>query len=117
MKVLRKTNSNRKLRIEALEDKRLLTIVWANEFDATPALSPDFDEEYGADEIYARAIVNRAIDDWNSVIIDQDWDNDGDPDTNDVFNLTVLAENIAGRGLTNITSVTAPVAGQRRAER
>ncbi len=83
--------TNRRLRIEQLEDKRLLAIVWANEFGAN-----DFGATYGANEIFARETVNRAIDDWNSVLTSFNYaeDNDADPNNNlnDEFQLTVFAE-------------------------
>jgi len=93
-----KGNTNRRLRIEQLEDKRLLTIVWANEFGTN-----DFDTEYGADEVIARTIVNRAIDDWNSVLTSFNYaeDNDANPSNNlnDEFQLNVLAIDLVDPGV------------------
>ncbi len=60
----------KRLRFEQLEEKRLLAITWANQF-GTGADDPVFNLEYGANEVIARALVNRAIDDWNKVILDQ----------------------------------------------
>ncbi len=101
---------SKRLRFEQLEDKRLLAIVWANEFD-TGLNDPSFDNEYLADEVVARSIVNRAIDDWNAVITDQDFDNDNNPATND-FQLNVLADTIGGRGATGDFDFTTGGAGQ-----
>ena len=92
----RSTASSKRLRLEQLEDKRLLAIVWANEF-GTGLNDPDFDDEYLADEFIARAIVNRAIDDWNAVVTDQNFDNDNNDETND-FQLNVFADDL-GDGL------------------
>ena len=87
--------------------------MWANEFGAG-ADDPHFDDEYGANEVIARDLVNRAIDDWNSIILDQNWDNDDDPETTPDYQLTVIAvdfvaldPNLAGvRGNTNPTAFT-----------
>ncbi len=49
---------------EPLEDRRLLAIMWANEIGTNGF------NIYGNDEVYARALVNRAIDDWDRVITD-----------------------------------------------
>jgi hypothetical protein len=54
-----KPNQTR-LRFEVLEDKRLLAIDWANEFDVRQN-APNFGM-FAANEAVARAIVNRAID-------------------------------------------------------
>ncbi len=66
---------NRRPMLEPLEDRRLLAIVWANEFGAN-----GFDI-YGNDEVYARDLVNRAMDDWDRVITDFNYDGDANPNT------------------------------------
>lgn len=92
--------------------------MWANELNPTNG----FNNTYGDDAIYARALVNRAIDDWNAVIIDQNFDNDDNPLTND-FNLTINAiafedldpfdpDLLGVRGDTNITALTTGGPGQ-----
>jgi len=98
-------------RIETLESRRLLAVDWLNQWTNNFANFYTNDD----DAVIAEALVERAIDDWNRVITDQDWDNDADPDTNGVFNLTVLANSITGRGLTQVTSVT--TAGGGRTEK
>jgi len=113
-----KTNTNRRLRIEQLEDKRLLAIVWANEFGTAAQGNDPGLGTYGANEVYAREIVNRAIDDWNSVITDQNFDNDNDPLTNNGFLLNISAFDFATvglpgtRGAAVITQFTNGGAGQ-----
>lgn len=67
----------KRLRFEQLEDKRPLAIVWANEF-GTGVNDPNFDDEYQGDEVVARSIVNRAIDDWEAVINSFNYDVDSD---------------------------------------
>jgi len=84
--------ANRRLRIEQLEDKRLLAIVWANEFGAN-----GFDT-YDANEVYAREIVSRSMDDWNSVILDQNFDGDNNVNTGLDFQLSVNAIDFATLG-------------------
>jgi hypothetical protein len=101
---------SRRLSAEPLEDRNLLAVIWANEF-GSGANNPNFGI-YGANEVYARALVNRAIIDWNNVIRDQNWDNDNNPATNGVFELFVFASELNGlRGATDINAVTANVAG------
>ncbi len=72
--------------MEALEDRRLLAITWANEF-GTGSENPDFGI-YGTNEIYAREIVNRAIKDWSAVITDFNFDGDNNPATSNSLNNT-----------------------------
>jgi hypothetical protein len=95
-----------RLSFEHLEEKRLLAIVWSNQF-GTGSDDPEFNDFYGANEAVARQLVNRAIADWNKVILDQDWDNDSNPATNGTFGLKVFARDLGGsRGTTDITSVS-----------
>jgi len=79
----RTSHSSRRLMLEPLEERRLLAIVWDNEIIAN-----GFDT-YGDDEIYARALVNRAIDDWERVITDFNYDGDSNPETDNEFNLDI----------------------------
>ncbi len=89
----RERSRNRRLMIEPLEGRRLLAIVWANEFGVN-----DFDI-YGNDEVYARDMVNRAMDDWDRVITDFNYDGDTNPNTtnslNDTYTLTINAATLA----------------------
>ncbi|TWT30984.1 hypothetical protein KOR34_43570 [Posidoniimonas corsicana] len=92
---------HKQLRVEDLEDRRMLAIVWAN---PDPAAN-GFDSEYGAQADLATAIVQRAIGDWERAItsFNYDVDNDANPsnDLNDTFTLTLGAGDIAGRGVTS----------------
>lgn len=82
------------LRFEQLENKKMMAIVWANEFGPAPDdnVIPNFGI-YGANEGLARAIVHRAIDDWNKVITSfnytEDADSNPDNDLNDTFELII----------------------------
>jgi hypothetical protein len=83
--------------------------MWANEFDNTPENNPRFDDRYHANEPIARALVNRAIDDWNNVVLDQNWDNDDTPETTPDLQLRIVATDLFGsRGGTVITDFTDP---------
>jgi hypothetical protein len=85
--------------------------MWANEF-GTGSDDPEFNDFYDANETVARQIVNRAISDWNRVILDQNWDNDNNPATNGTFSLKVFARELAGsRGGTNITAASPNTVG------
>ena len=120
----RKIVAKRHLRIEQLEDKRLLAIVWANELDANDNFDEDngFADQYQASAQIARAIVNRAIDDWNAVIPDFNFGdvNDANPGDGvfDEFRLTVIAGPLANTGsrgsvafnTTTFNTNTAPIA-------
>ena len=81
---------SQKLRFEALEDRRVLAIDWVNEF-GTGGDDPEFDDWFGAKEVYARQLVNRAIDEWESVINSFNYDNSS---LNNTFELRVLAREI-----------------------
>jgi len=108
----KQTTLDRRLRFEQFEVKRMLAVIWANEFD-TGINNPQFGQVYGANEVHARALVNRAINDWNQVILDQDFDNDSNPDTNH-FMLNVFAQALPPgvRGATEITQMTIGGAGE-----
>ncbi len=91
----------RRLRFESLEKRRMLAaeIVWVNEF-GTGANSPDFDIVYEENQAIARALVNRAIIDWEGVIESFNYN---DPLLNDTYTLTITAgpdfnDDVAGRG-------------------
>lgn len=61
--------NTRQSRIEALERRVLFSdIRWTNEGGGLAGDSDDFEEVYGANATVARAIVNRAISDWERVI-------------------------------------------------
>lgn len=107
----RKTFAKKRRGFEQLEDRRLLAIVWANEF-GTGQDDPDFNDVYALNEVVARAIVNRAIDDWNAIVPDQDFDNDSNPLTNK-FQLRVFADDLGGiRGGTENIAITHGGSGQ-----
>lgn len=86
----------RGLHVESLEDRRLLSINWYN------AGSPgddadDFESVYGAaDAAVARAIVRRAVSDWEDVIDDHNFDDSGLQNT---FTLLVGADDLGGSAL------------------
>lgn len=106
-------NNSRSLRMECLENRTMLAIDWINQ-GAIGNDIDDFEVHYGQENaVLARSIVNRAIDDWNSVITDQDFDNDNDAETND-FQLEVFADDLGGggRGQANITGITDGGVGQ-----
>jgi hypothetical protein len=92
----------RQLRVEGLEDRRLLAIVWANRGDAVTD-SDGFNVTYGAMAGVARLNIERAIADWNAVITDFNYDGDGNPTTDNGFTLTVMATDLGGnlRGRAN----------------
>ncbi len=79
-------------RIEPLEERRLLAIVWTNEF------SNNFSTIYGTNSAIATQLVNRAIDNWEAVITDFNYDGDNNPLTNNTYNLTVTAGDLGGTG-------------------
>ncbi len=108
-----KTTNGKRLHFEQLEDKRLLAIVWSNEF-ATGVDDPNFDNVYVANEDTARALVNRAIIDWNNVIADQNFDNNGIASDNPFMLKVIASPNLSGgaRGGTDITQLTTGGAGQ-----
>jgi hypothetical protein len=58
----------RQLKLESLEERRLLAIIWANQGSATND-SDNFTDVYGPSIApLARSIVSRAIDDGNGII-------------------------------------------------
>jgi hypothetical protein len=86
-------NRRRKPSFESLENRRLLAIMWANEPVTSGPDDPNFDI-YGPNEQSARAAVKRAIADWNNVILDQNFDLDSNPATNN-FELNVIAADLS----------------------
>lgn len=91
-------------------------MVWENEFDSGNGFGV-----FGGEEVYARSIVNRAIQDWNAAIVDQNFDNDNNPATTPDFDLTIIAGNLVSllgpdyantRGAAGITDFTDGGAGQ-----
>jgi hypothetical protein len=87
--------------------------MWANQGNESSD-SDNFVDVHGADIApLARSIVRRAIDDWNAVITDQDFDNDNNPSTNN-FQLRVFAGTLGAttRGETGNFVFTHGGAGQ-----
>ncbi len=75
---------------EALETRRLLAnITWVNEGNDNFGI-------YGANAQVARGIVQKAISDWERVILDFNYDDTG-PDLSNTFNLTVNAADLGGQ--------------------
>lgn len=91
-KLMRNIPSAKSLSFEQLEDRHLLAITWGNEFD-TGIDAPNFDVHYGPNEAIARSTVNRAIADWNRIVLDQNYDLDSIPNTG--LELRVIAGNLA----------------------
>ncbi len=104
-----KNSAATRLRFEQLEKKLLLAIVWKNEVDQNGSFDSNngFAAQYQSSVDLARAIVKRAIDDWNAVILDQNFDNDGDPLTGE-YQLNVFAADLGGgeRGTTAPPTLT-----------
>jgi hypothetical protein len=55
----------------------MLAITWVNEFN----VNNGFAASYSGAEQFARDLVNRAIDDWEAVITDFNYDGDNNPAT------------------------------------
>jgi hypothetical protein len=71
------------------------TIVWSNE---TGVNAVDL-SVFGSNEAIARQLIHRAIDDWEAVIADFNYDGDDNDETNNTFNFTVGTYTIGPRGL------------------
>ena len=103
---VRRHLSSRSLNVECLEDRRLLSIIlWTNRGVNGGADTDNFAATYGAATApVARAIVDRAIDDWEAVIADFNYAGGGN-----TYNLIVNAADLGGggRGLTNTFTVDA----------
>lgn len=68
------------MRAECLEDRRLLAIVWDN------AGTNNFVNTYGTgNAAIATQLISRAIDDWNRVISDFNFNGDGNPQTDNTI--------------------------------
>ncbi|MGL4511656.1 MAG: hypothetical protein ACRCT8_01085 [Lacipirellulaceae bacterium] len=88
----------KRLGVESLEHRRMMAIVWANESDTTlSGFRAGLPESVvtAESEMSMRAVVKRAIADWNSVVLDQDIDNDNNPSTGANFPLTVRLAQLA----------------------
>jgi hypothetical protein len=81
------------LKLESLEDRRLLAISWINR-GMVGSDTDLFGMQYGVNAEIARQVVDRAINDWNKLIVDFDYDGDDNAATNNVFQLTINAQNI-----------------------
>ena len=86
--------SKRRVFMEPLEDRRLLAVVWANRGD------DDFGTHFGANATAAREIVDHAIDDWNAIITDFNYQNVGTPGNapTDDLQVEIRAADLAGLG-------------------
>jgi hypothetical protein len=96
----------RTLSLEALERRELLAVIsWTNRGGAVD--SDDFGATYGANANIARAIVDRAINDWERVIANFNYQGPfggaGEPVAPNTFELTVNALDLgdSGRGRAN----------------
>lgn len=80
---------------EQLEKRELLAIMWMNQGTASND-ADSFNARFVANADLARAIVSRAVSDWNAVITNFNYaeDLDGNPNNNlnNTFNLTVRAD-------------------------
>jgi hypothetical protein len=105
-KFIAKRHAHKRLSFESLENRRLLSvnINWVNESSAGNGFSTLGDADL------AKQIVNRAISDWEQVIVDLDYDNDTDVMTNNTINLTInVADLLGGRGQTDISAMSSTV--------
>jgi hypothetical protein len=84
-------DSSRRFSIESLEDRRLFAVDWINQ--GTNNFASIYD---AADALIATELVNRAIDDWEAVITDFNYDGDGNPLTDNTYDLTINAATFAG---------------------
>jgi hypothetical protein len=94
----------RRFTFEHLENRRMLSINWVNQS------TNNFAAVYGAnDASIATSLVARAITDWERAVIDFNYDGDGNPLTNNVYNLTVNAGFLGSgvRGSTAFATVNA----------
>ena len=85
----------RRLALEALEDRRMLSIVWTNRGNAGSDTDM-FGAIYGAQAQAARQNIDRAIANWNATILDFNYDGDNNPATDNVYPLTVVAADLGG---------------------
>ncbi|MFO0867988.1 MAG: dockerin type I domain-containing protein [Pirellulales bacterium] len=104
----KKSRQDRKsfLSMESLEERLVLsTIIWGNRGDNVGVDSDAFTATYGANAPQARAIVDRAIDDWETVINDFNYPffgGVGQPvaDNTFVVNISAADQGGGGRGVT-----------------
>lgn len=90
-KNLHTQREGRQCYFESLETRRLLAIDWVNQG------TNNFESIFGpTDALLATAIVQRAIRDWESVILDFNYDGDDNPLTDNTYQLTVNATNFSG---------------------
>src|SRR5262245_2849780 len=100
-KARRRPSAPLRLLLETLEDRTVpSTIVWTNRGGV--ADTDNFTATYGANAPLARALVDRAIDDWERVI--QNFNYAGGGNT---YNINISAGAIAGRGVTSGIAVDA----------
>jgi hypothetical protein len=90
--------------------------MWMNQGSATND-TDSFNARFLANADLARSIVRRAVDDWNVVISDQNADRDSNPNTNNVFELTLNAAFLSSgiRGDTEINQFTTGLASDGQA--
>ncbi len=62
------SRNNHVAHCEVLEDRRMLTLVWANRGDA----SDMFDDAFGDNAEVARGVVDSALNEWNRVVVGYD---------------------------------------------
>ena len=74
LKSAKKDVGLRRLRMEGLEERALLTVVWTNR-----GTTDNFGTYYGANATTARSIVDHAIADWNRVLLNFNYQNVGIP--------------------------------------
>lgn len=87
-----------RLGVEPLEDRRMLAVLaWENRGDNGGPDTDGFQAAFGASSAVARAIVDRAIDDWETAIIDFNYaavGGAGQPSTDNTFALTIDASDL-----------------------
>jgi hypothetical protein len=85
--------SRAKLGIERLEDRHLLSvnINWGNRNDPLNGFGT-----LASNSALAIQIVDRAISDWERVLLDLNYDNDNNAATNNTFNLTLSVSDLQG---------------------
>jgi hypothetical protein len=106
----RRNPTVRRLRTENLEERRLLAIMWN-------AGTNNFASAYRTENgVIATQLVQRAVDDWNKVILDFNYDGDGNAATDNTYSLTVNAGAVipsTSRGGTVVGPLTTTAQGRR----
>lgn len=118
----RRDRGSTRLGIEALEERRLLAVInWTNRGVNGGADNDNFQAVYGNMAEEARAIVDRAINDWEAAIIDFNYGSvggAGEPAVANTFDVEVTADaTISGRGVADMLSIDPdgkPFAGRVR---